>query len=200
MAMAFPPGELPASPNTTNAIQVGQYVINSKDVLGKGAFGTVTTATDARNQIVAVKRLDGTDKRKLERLTKDLDKLLDLSHENLVEMFSIQQEDTTIWMFMHFCPYGDLGKFFTTQEVTQDQTLDIMTQVAIGMVYLHSRNVIHRDVKPSNILVSSLDPIVMKITDFDFCKFLEDGYDTSLLTTNVGTPAFKVRLERFNTL
>ena len=169
-------------------------------MLGKGAFGTVTTATDASNQIVAVKRLDGTDKRKLERLTKDLDKLLDLSHENLVEMFSIQQEDTTIWMFMHFCPHGDLGKFFTTQEVTQDQTLDIMTQVAMWIVYLHSRNVIHRDVKPSNILVSSLGPIVMKITDFDFCKFLEDGYDTSLLTTNVGTPAFKVRLRRFNTL
>ena len=66
-----------------------------------------------------------------------------------------------------------------------------MIQIALGVEYLHKNNIIHRDIKPSNILISNDNPVIIKLTDFDFSKFLEDNCDTSLMTTNVGTPAFK---------
>ena len=66
-----------------------------------------------------------------------------------------------------------------------------MNQIAQGVEYLHKKNVIHRDIKPANILISSENLIVAKLTDFDFCKFFEEPYDTSLMSTNVGTEAFK---------
>ncbi len=68
--------------------------------------------------------------------------------------------------------------------------LDVMTQMTRGVAYLHSRDVVHRDVKPANTLVHHADPLHVKLSDFDLCKFLGDA-DTSRLSTDVGTTAFK---------
>ena len=66
-----------------------------------------------------------------------------------------------------------------------------MVQMVRGVEFLHRQNIIHRDIKPSNTLVSCDNPVLVKLTDFDFSKILEENYGTSLMTTNVGTPAFK---------
>ena len=108
-----------------------------------------------------------------------------------MKIFDIHQVDTTVWMFMEFCEFGDLDDFFYKQKLTECQQLNLMTQIAQGVEYLHANNITHRDIKPTNIVIASDKPIVAKLTDFDFSKFLDPKYDTSLMTTNVGTPAFK---------
>ncbi len=65
-----------------------------------------------------------------------------------------------------------------------------MLDIANGVEYLHGQNVVHRDIKPANILLSG-SPMVAKLTDFDFSKFLGEHYTTSRMTTNVGTQVFK---------
>ena len=172
-------------------IQVGSYIVNSDNVLGKGACGVVFTATDAKGNKMAAKRIDGKDKHKMQKITKDLDKLMTLDHPDIVKIFDIQQVDTTIWFFMEFCEFGDLNSFFCNHKLNEHQKLKLMGQIAQGVQYLHKNNIIHRDIKPANILIASGCPIVAKLTDFDFSKFLEPAYDTSLMTSNVGTPAFK---------
>ena len=92
---------------------------------------------------------------------------------------------------MEFCEFGDLNDIYDKHELTGHQKLLLMKQIAQGVEYLHANNIIHRDIKPPNILIASDAPITAKLTDFDFCKFLEPSYDTSLMTTNVGTPHFK---------
>ena len=76
-------------------------------------------------------------------------------------------------------------------EITDDQEMEIMTQIAEGVQYLHSRNVIHRDIKPVNILIANDNPIDVKLTDFDLSKFLPEDVDTSKMSSNVGTEKFK---------
>ena len=89
--------------NTRKAeIQVGTYSVNSNDILRKGAYSVVFTATDARGNKVAAKRLDGKDKHKMLKITKNLDKLVTLDHPNIVKVFDIHQVETTIWLFMEF--------------------------------------------------------------------------------------------------
>ena len=172
-------------------LQVGNYSVSLDKVLGKGSYGVVHPATDSKGSKVAAKRIDGKDKRKMEKITKDLNKLMTLDHPNIVKIFDIHQVHTTIWMFMEFCEYGDLNDFFYKQKITECQKLQLMRQISQGVEYLHANNIIHRDIKPANILISNHKPIVVKLTDFDFSKFLEPNYDTSLMTTNVGTAAFK---------
>ena len=178
------------TPSTT-VMKVGDYTINVASHIGSGAVGVVHTATDAAGKDVAAKRICGKDQHKMVKITKDLHKLLRLKHPYVVEFHDVNQVRESVWIFMEFCPHRDLGEFFRRGRLTERQKLDIMIQLAQGVEYLHENNIIHRDIKPSNILISSDNPIIIKLTDFDFSKFLEDNCDTSLMTTNVGTPAFK---------
>ena len=172
-------------------LMVGEYTINLASHIGCGAMGVIHPATDAAGIKGAAKRICGKDSRKMKKVAEDLNKLLLLDHQNIVKFYDVNQDKSTIWIFMEFCPHQDLGEFFSKRKLTERQKLDIMIQIAEGIEYLHRRNIIHRDIKPSNILISNDNPIVVKLTDFDFSKFLEEEFDTSLMTTNVGTPAFK---------
>ena len=178
------------TPSTT-VMKVGDYTINVATHIGSGAVGVVHTAADAAGKDVAAKRICGKDRHKMAKITRDLHKLLELKHPYIVEFYDVKQIGSSVWSFMEFCPHQDLGHFFRRRQLTERQKLDIMIQIAQGVEYLHEKNIIHRDIKPSNILISSDNPLIIKLTDFDFSKFLEDDCDTSLMTTNVGTPAFK---------
>ena len=139
--------------------------MNSNDILHKGAYGVVFTATDARGNKAAAKRLDGKDKHKMLKITKDLDILLTLDHPNIVKVFDIHQVDTTIWLFMECCEFGDLNTFFYKHKLTEHQKLELMKQIAQRVEYLHANNIIHRDIKPENILISN-GPHFSKIIRF----------------------------------
>ena len=60
-----------------------------------------------------------------------------------------------------------------------------------GLDYLHRTNIIHRDIKPGNILVIRENPVMVKLTDFDVSKFFSPDIETSEMSSNVGTLAFK---------
>ena len=172
-------------------MKVGDFTINVSSHIGSGAMGVVHPARNATGKDVAAKRICGKDHHKMAKITKDLHKLLQLKHPYIVEFYDVKQIESSLWIFMEFCPHQDLGEFYGRRQLTERQKLDIMIQIALGVEYLHKNNIIHRDIKPSNILISSDNPVIIKLTDFDFSKFLEDNCDTSLMTTNVGTPAFK---------
>ena len=66
-----------------------------------------------------------------------------------------------------------------------------MRQIMSGIIYLHAQNIIHGDIKPGNILVASEEPVLVKLTDFDVTKCLDPEIETSVMSSNVGTNAFK---------
>ena len=92
---------------------------------------------------------------------------------------------------MELCEHGNLDTFLQKKILTQDEILDVMIQLAEGVDYLHGKNIIHRDIKPLNMLVSGYNTIHVKLTDFDISKFLDEQCTTSSMSSNVGTPQFK---------
>ena len=92
---------------------------------------------------------------------------------------------------MEFCEIGDLNKFYRMKDVTFGTSEEIMKQTICGIAYLHDQNIIHRDIKPGNILMTSEDPLVLKLTDFDVTKCLNVDIETSGMSSNVGTNVFK---------
>ena len=127
-------------------MKVGNYTVSTKyqDILGRGAYGVVHKATDAEKKTVAAKLYDR--KRNPKLNADELKKLVGLQNENIVEVFDFLQEHETFWMFMEFCSNGDLNKFFYKQKLSMHQRLQVMLGVAKGVVYLHSNNIIHRDI------------------------------------------------------
>ena len=69
--------------------------------------------------------------------------------------------------------------------------MDVMKQIMLGIRYLHSQDIVHRDIKPGNILVASKTPLRLLLADFDVSKCLDPEVETSLMTSNVGTLVFK---------
>ena len=159
------------------------------NILGQGAYGIVHKTWNEEGEIFAVKRIDGEKHPRV--LRQNLDKLLQLDHDNIVKIFDICQEDQVLFLFMTYCPLGDLSKYFRSNELNLGEKIDIMEQVANGIVYLHSKNVIHRDIKPDNILIFHGSKLTAKLSDFDLSKVLDPDVETSVMTSNVGTFGFK---------
>ncbi len=174
-----------------------RFTVDTDTVLGRGSFGTVNPATDEDGSQVAAKRIDAKDNTKLAQAAEDLRRLVSLNHENIARVFEVLYEGkTTLWVFMELCEYGDLVDYLkrcvelNNNGVSDREKLKLMLDISKGVEYLHSRNIVHRDIKPSNILVSGV-PATAKLTDFDLSKFFDDHITTSLMTTTVGTAAFK---------
>ena len=121
------------------------------------------------------------------------------SHENIVEICDdpIIKASKKLWIFMEFCIYGDLNNYFR-HHVTDPQNLNFkinaMYQISKGLAYLHECDIIHRDIKPGNILVTrnASGAIVFKLSDFGLAKVLnQEQLQTSAMESNVGTKYFK---------
>ena len=171
----------------------GTWYIDShhRNIIGQGAYGIVYKATDSDGRPIAAKRVDTKDKRRLSKISTELEKLIGLDHPNIVGVFDVHRDEDCLWIIMELCECGDFNKFLKSRTLTMEEQLDVMIQLAQGVDYLHQRNVIHRDIKPLNILVACDNPILVKLTDFDVSKFLDESYSTSAMSTDVGTLAFK---------
>ena len=168
---------------------VKDFTINTKDYIGQGAYGVVYRAFDPKGSEVTAKRVDLAG-RSFPNIIKDVEKLKQLDHPNIMKVYDIHQDDNVVWIFMELCDHGDLNKFYRKSELKHEESFEIIRQIGAGVKYLHQQDVVHRDIKPENILVSNNSPIHVKLTDFDVSKIFEE-FETSTMSTNVGTLAFK---------
>ena len=170
-------------------LKVKSYSINQKNVLGQGAFGIVYQGIDAKKNTIAAKRIDGNKHPRV--LSQGFYRFLDLDHPNVMKILDVEKTECIVWMMMPFCEFGDLNGFYKTRDVLHRANLDVMKQIIAGIKYLHSQDIVHRDIKPGNILVASDIPLVLQLADYDVSKCLDPEVETSLMTSNVGTLAFK---------
>ena len=115
-----------------------------------------------------------------------------LHHPNIIQFVDVFEDNDNLMMVMEYCPGQELfdvildRKFFHEEDARP-----IFVQIARALYYLHSLNILHRDVKPENVLVSSIPDaqgnIVAKLLDFGLSKNAGNG---SAAKTFVGTPCY----------
>src|SRR5215467_3868933 len=178
----------------TAALKAGRYEIVGE--LGRGAMGVVYKATDpVIGRPVAVKTIklseEGTGLTRaelLQRFQTEARAAGLLTHPNIVVVYDAGEEDGQYYITMELVEGKsvqallDAGHAFPLPRV-----LRIMEQACSALQYAHERNVVHRDVKPANIMLTADDTV--KVTDFGTAKILQFG--TAQQTAHVmGTPSY----------
>ena len=176
--------------------------------LGKGAFGEVfLTNMEGRKELFATKRLDRAYSEKeenIKRLANEINIMKKIHHPNLVSLIDLKKTKTHCYLVMEFCNGGDLTgclrKYMQLYKkpFSEEIVQYLMRQIVSGLDALHSRNILHRDLKLDNILVcfnseqdkNSLNMMkaTAKITDFGFATILNTT--KPLATTVLGTPTY----------
>ncbi len=152
---------------------LGRYEIVGE--LGQGAMGVVYKATDPLiDRIVAIKTITlslALDEREEYegRFYQEAKAAGRLSHPNIVTIYDVGRSGDIAYIAMEFLQGRELRDILDDEKLLPvDQVLDIVAQVALGLAYAHEHDIIHRDVKPSNIMV--LRDGHAKITDFGIAR------------------------------
>lgn len=171
--------------------KLGRYEITHK--LGEGAMGVVYRAFDPLlERVVAIKtiKLDLTPAEQGDferRFFKEAKSAARLNHPAIVTVFDAGEVDNVAYIAMEFLEGRDLRQLIVKDQLLPvERVVEIIAQVADGLDYAHQNGVVHRDVKPANIMV--LDNGAVKIADFGIAQ-LQTGAKT--MTGNVlGTPKY----------
>ncbi|KAJ6644533.1 Mitogen-activated protein kinase kinase kinase 12, partial [Pseudolycoriella hygida] len=131
--------------------------ITDLEWLGSGAQGTVFRGK-LKNEIVAVKKVRDLKETDIKHLRK-------LDHENIIKFKGVCTQAPVFCIIMEYCPYGPLQFILRDEEFVQPARLVAWAkQIALGMQYLHTHKIIHRDLKSPNILIGAYE--IVKISDF----------------------------------
>jgi serine/threonine protein kinase len=170
---------------------IGRYLIRGE--LGRGGMGIVYRADDPRlGRDVAIKviRTDLFESRpEIEELARRFEgearAAARLHHPGIVAIFDLGADADQKYIVMEFVEGTNLRDLIGLRGISLTQALEVLHQVATALDYAHSLNVIHRDVKPANIMVAA--NLVAKVMDFGIAKF---DLSSSTVTPNghvVGT-------------
>uniref|UniRef100_A0A667WXK7 non-specific serine/threonine protein kinase n=1 Tax=Myripristis murdjan TaxID=586833 RepID=A0A667WXK7_9TELE len=153
--------------------------------IGHGSFGAVYFARDVRtNEVVAIKKMSYSGKQSNEKwqdIIKEVKFLQRIQHPNSIEYKGCYLREHTAWLVMEYCLGSASDLLEVHKKPLQEMEIAAITHGALqGLAYLHSHNMIHRDVKAGNILLT--EPGQVKLADFGSASI------ASPANSFVGTP------------
>src|SRR4051812_3282395 len=164
--------------------------------IGRGGMGIVYRTKDRRlKRQVAIKLLPPELAFRSEiksRFLREAETAAQLSHPNIVPIYTVDELEQLVFFVMAYVSGDNLAKRLHERGVlTIDETRKVLREVADALAYAHERNVVHRDIKPDNILLEQASgrPLV---TDFGIARAMDSEGDSRLTATGmaIGTPAY----------
>jgi predicted Ser/Thr protein kinase len=170
---------------------IGKYEIVSE--LGRGGMGVVFKAwEESLQRFVAIKMLGDqltNDENLVARFLREARAVADLNHPNIVQVFSVDKHEGRPYFAMEFVEGESLTELIrTSNKIEPSRALTLLKEVANGMSAAHDKGVVHRDIKPDNIMLTRHGGV--KVVDFGVAR-VEDP-NTKLTATGmaVGTPNY----------
>ncbi|EFN53500.1 hypothetical protein CHLNCDRAFT_25736, partial [Chlorella variabilis] len=174
-----------AAPAPDAAARVARKPINwtRGELVGQGAFGSVFVAMDNdTGELIAVKQVHiprggGVHAKKVEdnirSVEEEVQLLQQFDHDNIVRYLGTEKTDGALNIFLEYVPGGSIASLLAKFGSFKESVIRVYTkQILLGLEYLHSKGVMHRDIKGANILVDNTG--LVKVADFGASKKLED--------------------------
>ena len=174
-------------------------------LLGEGGFGQVyKVLSKLNNRIYVMKKINfyqpSRKKDELEKLKElfqnEVSQLKRLSHPNIVKYYVDFKEGNYLYIILEFINNGDIEKFlkFYTQmrPIPEEIVWKLFIQSISGLEYIHSMNIIYRDIKPANLLIDN--NMTIKITDFGACAI----FNNNLRQTHIGSELYMAPEIKYN--
>lgn len=173
----------------------GDKKLRIRHELGFGGFSTcfLLTHPKHRSDEIAVKVIDrkNASPRNQSYIKRELAIHSKLNHPNIVQFYRYAADPELILIFMEYCSGGSMSPVIKAGPLPERAIHAIARQVSLALEYLHEANVVHRDVKPGNILIGQFDmsgfPKTVKLSDFGLS--VKVNQETSL-TSRCGTPYY----------
>ena len=170
--------------------KIGRYKI--KKLLGKGGMGEVYLAEDIKlNRKVALKILPDEltgNKDRLNRFEQEAQSVSALNHPNILTIHEFGTENESHFIVMEFVEGITLGEKMAGGRMSVNETLDVAAQVASALSAAHEAGIIHRDIKPDNIMIR--DDGFVKVLDFGLAKLIEKNKGIHTTDSEAATRAF----------
>eukprot|EP00731_Ephydatia_muelleri_P031279 Em0022g793a len=160
--------------------------------LGEGGFAVVhkakckTNGEEVAIKIINIKKMR--DKGLLDHVKREAHIHYRLSNPSILKMYNIIEDKHNVYLILELCHHGSLSSYLkrTGRKLTELEAKRVFAQVVSGVLYLHKHRIMHRDLSPSNLLVTkSMD---IKISDFGLAVMLEDVGERHF--TMCGTPNY----------
>ena len=190
---------MPISPTDELGTHVAQVLSANYELeteVGRGGMGIVYCARDKRlKREIAIKVLPPelsfrADIR--QRFLREAETAAQLNHPNIVPIYTVEERDNLVYFVMAYIKGDNLGQRLQQHgPIAPVEVRRILREVADALSYAHNRNVIHRDIKPDNIIIDDETGRAM-VTDFGIARALTDSGDSRLTATGmaIGTPAY----------
>src|SRR5487761_1307536 len=181
------------TPSPGGARQIGKYLV--KGELGRGGMGAVYLAEQpGLGREVAIKELilsPAADPTALMRFLQEAQVMARTSHPNLVQVHDLEQIGDANYIVLEFVRGRSLRDMVNKGPVPLPQTFAVMHGVLQALDYAHKHAIVHRDMKPENVLLS--DEGNVKVADFGIARLTDDsgpGGTATKTGTTVGTPQY----------
>jgi eukaryotic-like serine/threonine-protein kinase len=163
---------------------VGKYRIQS--LLGSGGFGSVYLAEDTWIDKKVALKVPHKKTLDFDQLVKEPRLLASMSHPNIVTVLTAEREDDQFFIVMEYVPGETLEQIILREgALAVSRAMDFTCQMCNAVDHAHRAGVLHRDLRPGNMLVS--DAGMLKVTDFGTSRFLEIAAHG---TTVIGSPPY----------
>ena len=169
---------------------IGPYRIISH--IGQGGMATIYKAYQTTlDRYVALKVIHPAlkeDRSFVTRLQREATVIAKLSHPNIVAVHDFREHEGTPFLVLQFIEGKTLKDVLKEQKLNKQQILNIIHPVADALTYAHARGVLHRDVKPSNILIDGEGHVYL--TDFGLARIAQSGESTASQDMMIGSPHY----------
>jgi serine/threonine-protein kinase len=169
--------------------KLGQYEV--QDFIGQGAMGLVYRAYHEqleRTGAIKVMQAMSPDPDTVARFRHEAQAIAKMRHPNIVDVYDFGEFQGTPYMIVEYVPGGSLAQRMAHGRLDRATALKYLRGIAAGLDYAHAHGVVHRDVKPANVLLYEDDTPV--IADFGLAKLLQGSSLKSMTGVTTGTPAY----------